>query len=99
MTLFVFNLGFVVSPLAGLNLYLADIDTLASSPVIQPPGISYLNESLAETDKAFLVGEANVFDARVPIAYNTVFDESLLERWCAKRIPGVRFLRRQYVQP
>jgi 4-amino-4-deoxy-L-arabinose transferase-like glycosyltransferase len=85
----VFNLGFVVSPLAGLNLYLADIDTLAAAPPpFQPPGIHALNQSLAPVDKVLSVGEANVFDARFPIVYNTVFDESLLERWCAKRIPG-----------
>jgi 4-amino-4-deoxy-L-arabinose transferase-like glycosyltransferase len=83
----VFNLGFIVSPLAGLNLYLADIDTLAASPVIQPPGIHALNGSHVPGDKVLSVGEANVFDARFPLAYNTVFDESLLERWCAKRIP------------
>lgn len=84
----VFNLGFIVSGGAGLNFYLADIDTLAASSIIQPPGIQYLNQTLSAEDKALLVGEANVFDARFPLSYNTVFDESLLERWCAKRIPG-----------
>ncbi|MCH5373363.1 MAG: glycosyltransferase family 39 protein, partial [Planctomycetes bacterium] len=84
----VFNLGFIVSPLAGLNLYLADINQLAvSPPPFQPAGIHALNQSLAPGDKVLSVGEANVFDARFPIVYNTVFDESLLERWCAKRIP------------
>ena len=83
-----FNLALVGSPLAGLNTYLADLDQLKDSPTIQPPGILYLNQTLQPGEKALLVGEANVFDARFPLAYNTVFDDSLLERWCGKRIPG-----------
>ncbi|HUG20609.1 MAG TPA: hypothetical protein VMM56_16595, partial [Planctomycetaceae bacterium] len=83
----VFNLALVGSPLTGLNTYLADLETLKDSETIQPPGILFLNRNLKPGEKALLVGEANVFDARFPLAYNTVFDDSLLERWCGRRIP------------
>ncbi|HSG70376.1 MAG TPA: glycosyltransferase family 39 protein [Planctomycetaceae bacterium] len=84
----IFNLALIGSPLIGLNTYLADLDTLKDSETIQPPGILFLNRNLKPGEKALLVGEANVFDARFPLAYNTVFDDSLLERWCGRRIPG-----------
>lgn len=84
----IFNLALVGSPLTGLNTYLADLETLKDSETIQPPGILFLNRNLKPGEKALLVGEANVFDARFPLAYNTVFDDSLLERWCGRRIPG-----------
>jgi len=77
-----FNLGLIVSPRAGLNLYLADIETLAESSIVQPPGIRALNETLKPGEKLLSIGEANVFDARFPLEYNTVFDVSLLEQWC-----------------
>ncbi len=77
-----FNLGLIVSPRAGLNLYLADIETLAESSIVQPPGVRALNETLKPGEKLLSVGEANVFDARFPLDYNTVFDVSLLEQWC-----------------
>ncbi len=78
----VFNLGLIVSTRTGLNFYLADIETLAESSIIQPPGILTMNQSLDAHEKLLSVGEANVFDARFRLAYNTVFDISLLEKWC-----------------
>ncbi|MBD3675396.1 MAG: glycosyltransferase family 39 protein [Planctomycetaceae bacterium] len=77
-----FNFGLILSTRAGLNIYLADIEALAQSPIVQPPGILEMNESLQEGEKLLSVGEANVFDARFPLDYNTVFDISLLEEWC-----------------
>jgi hypothetical protein len=34
------------------------------------------------------VGDAEVFDARFPIVYNTVFDRSIFEQWTAQPTPG-----------
>jgi len=77
----VFNFGLIVSTRLGLNLYLADIEALANSPIVQPPGIMAMNKSWQAGEKLLSVGEANVFDARFPLEYNTVFDLSLLEAW------------------
>ena len=77
-----FNFGLILSGRVGLHLYLADIETLAKSSVVQPPGILAMNRTLQEGEKLLSVGEANVFDARFPLEYNTVFDVSLLEDWC-----------------
>ena len=43
--------------------------------------IRSLNESLPTNAKVLMVGEAEVFDATFPLAYNTVFDDSLFETW------------------
>src|SRR5690606_24127456 len=74
-----FNLMIITSGLGGLNTYLADIDALVDTTLVQPPGILYLNRELPEGSKVLLVGDANVLDARFPFVYNTVFDKSLLE--------------------
>lgn len=76
----VFNLGFITTPYAGLNTYLADLDALR--PRIEKTGIRYLNARLPDSARVLSVGEAALFDARFPYAYNTVFDVSLLETWC-----------------
>jgi hypothetical protein len=40
-----------------------------------------LNETLPKDAKVLMVGEAEVFDATFPVAYNTVFDSCLFEDW------------------
>lgn len=82
-----FNFALVTSPLAGLNLYLADEATLADSQIVQPYDIAYLNQNISADQKVLLVGQANVLYARFPFVYNTVFDHSLFEEWCGRRIP------------
>ncbi len=42
-----------------------------------------LNSRLSSEDRILMVGEAEVFDLRFPVYYNTVFDESLFEQWTA----------------
>ena len=34
-----------------------------------------------------MVGEAQIFDARFPLVYNTVFDISIFEQWCSAAEP------------
>ena len=43
--------------------------------------IRSLNETLPPDARVLMVGEAEVFDATFPLAYNTVFDECLFEAW------------------
>lgn len=83
----VFNLGYATSPFSGYNAYLMDMKVAkknAESPVIR-----YLNQSLPRNAKVLCVGEAQVFDARFPLVYNTVFDRSIFQDWFAEQRPGV----------
>jgi hypothetical protein len=54
---------------------------------ISAPEIVYLNKQLPEHAKVLSVGDAEVFEARFPVVYNTVFDRSIFETWFAAR-PG-----------
>ena len=75
-----FNLAFVTSPLSGYNAYLIDLD--AARQQATTPSIAMLNAlPLKEGEHVLLVGEAQVFDAQVPVIYNTVFDRSIFEEW------------------
>jgi len=77
-----FNLGFVSTSLCGYNAYLTDLSAVRRTAEKTAPAIAFLNESLPKNAKVLCVGEAQVFDARFPLVYNTVFDDSYLERWC-----------------
>jgi hypothetical protein len=77
-----FNLGFISTPLCGYNAYLTDLVAARRIAEETSPAIAFLNESLPANSKVLCVGEAQVFDARFPLVYNTVFDDAYLERWC-----------------
>lgn len=79
-----YNLAFVTSPLAGNNQYLLDEHAARQASMNTTPGIALLDARLPEGARALLVGEAAVFDARFDLRYNTVFDFSLLQMWCAE---------------
>lgn len=81
-----FNFGVDTSPLAGNPSYLVDLD--AAAKAVETPGLAALNRSLPPGSKVLLVGEAEVFDARFPVLYNTVFDRSLFEEWTAEPREG-----------
>jgi 4-amino-4-deoxy-L-arabinose transferase-like glycosyltransferase len=80
-----FNLAFVMSGAAGNNAFLIDLERAQDAP----PGIAYLNNELPPDARVLMVGEAQVFDAEFPLVYNTVFDHSIFEQWCAAEMPGV----------
>jgi 4-amino-4-deoxy-L-arabinose transferase-like glycosyltransferase len=83
-----FQLLFITSPLGGYNEYLADLNAAERiAAQITAPELAWLSETLPEGSKVLAVGDAAVFAARVPVVYNTVFDRSYLEEWCAAR-PG-----------
>ncbi|MGC1273948.1 MAG: glycosyltransferase family 39 protein [Planctomycetaceae bacterium] len=62
--------------------FLADLD--AATQAAATPGIAALNRTLPDGAKVLLVGEAEVFDARFPLIYNTVFDRNIFEAWTAQ---------------
>jgi hypothetical protein len=86
----VFNLAFVTSGLCGYNAYLLDLNRAREQTAeITAPEIALLNRSLPPGSKVLCVGEAEVFDARFPVIYNTVFDRSIFQEWCGQPEPGV----------
>jgi hypothetical protein len=86
-----FNLGFVTTGLCGNNMYLADLGDARRVSESFTPGIEKLNNNLPDNAKVLCVGEAQVFDARFPLVYNTVFDRSIFEEWCT--LPNSQELR------
>ncbi len=85
-----FNLGFITTVNCGLNAWLGDLTEVRDESEFTSEPVAYLNRMRLPTDaKVLFVGEAQVFDARVPLVYNTVFDISIFEQWCSANEPGV----------
>ncbi len=85
-----FNLGFITTVNCGLNTWLGDLAVVRDESEFTSEAVAYLNRIRLPTDaKVLFVGEAQVFDARVPLVYNTVFDISIFEQWCSANEPGV----------
>ena len=85
-----FNLGFITTVHCGLNAWLGDLAEIRDESEFTAEPVAYLNRMRLPTDaKVLFVGEAQVFDARVPLVYNTVFDISIFEQWCSANEPGV----------
>ena len=74
-----FNVRFCGLALVGFHVGLMDLDAARQTTI--RADIRSLNESLPANAKVLMVGEAEVFDATFPLAYNTVFDDSLFETW------------------
>lgn len=75
----IFNVRFCGLALVGFHVGLMDLDAARQSTI--RADIRYLNETLSANARVLMVGEAEVFDATFPLAYNTVFDECLFESW------------------
>jgi hypothetical protein len=86
-----FNLGFVSTPLCGLNQWLGDLEKVEEvASQASCPGVASLNRMLVPSKvKILMVGEAQIFDARFPLVYNTVFDISIFEQWCSAAEPDI----------
>jgi len=84
----VFNLGFVSTGLVGYNAGLTKLSAASDlASRITGPEIAWLNEAIATgrlpaDTKVLCVGEAELFHARFPYVYNTVFDSVIFEQWC-----------------
>ncbi|MBM80608.1 MAG: hypothetical protein CMJ78_08455 [Planctomycetaceae bacterium] len=90
MTVTIFyNLAFVTTDLCGFNAYLAESNHAQRIAEKLAFGIHSLNQlDISEDQTVLMVGEAQVFDARFKHKYNTVFDESIFERWCGFNDPN-----------
>lgn len=85
-----FNLGFITTENCGLNAWLGDLEEIRDNVEFTSEPVAYLNRMRLPTDARILfVGEAQVFDARFPLVYNTVFDISIFEQWFSANEPGV----------
>jgi len=97
----------VTSPrsVIGYNAFLGDLDMARKAAATTAPAVGAVNEWLDEQagvrQHVLCVGEAQVFDARFPVHYNTVFDRSLLEEWCGDGRGGladVKVIRERLVE-
>lgn len=85
-----FNLGFITTENCGLNAWLGDLEQIRDNVEFTSEPVAYLNRMRLPTDaKILFVGEAQVFDARFPLVYNTVFDVSIFEQWCSASKAGM----------
>ncbi|HUQ69786.1 MAG TPA: hypothetical protein VM165_09705 [Planctomycetaceae bacterium] len=88
----VYDLGFCSTGLVGYNAGLTDLKYARDYATrITGPEIAWLNAAIDEgtlprETKVLCVGEAELFHARFPYVYNTVFDRSIFEEWCGE--PG-----------
>jgi len=81
----VYNFGFVTTPLCGYNAYLNSY--AQAEEATKTPSVNVVERlQLPENAKVLFVGEAELFDAKFPYAYNTVFDQSLLEIWTSDQV-------------
>jgi hypothetical protein len=83
---FAFEAGTETDYLCGANAFLSDLRQARERA--ENPYIAFLNQTLPKSAKVLCVGEAEVFEARFPVVYNTVFDRSIFQEWFAVDSPG-----------
>jgi hypothetical protein len=83
------NFTFAVSPWGGYNGFLESFDS-ASRFVAEftAPELVHLNQQLPPGSRVLSIGDAEMFEARFPVDYNTVFDHSLFEQWLGADAPA-----------
>ena len=84
-----FNLSLMASPLSGNNAYGMPLNPAARDPLNTATGqfVKYANLRLVPTARILAVGAADLFHLNRPYAYNTVFDDCLLELWLRGKGP------------
>lgn len=81
-----FNLGFISTTACGLNEWLRNLDDTRNETTLK--SFTTMNQMLDSSKvKILMVGEAQIFDARFPLVYNTVFDICIFEQWCSASEP------------
>ncbi|WP_437225832.1 ArnT family glycosyltransferase [Planctomicrobium sp. SH661] len=76
----IYNFGFITTPLCGYNAYLTSY--AAAQEETQTQSVKIVDWlKLPADSKVLFVGEAELFNAHFPYAYNTVFDHNLFELW------------------
>jgi hypothetical protein len=84
-----FNFGLEAgTQFCGHNSLLADRREARKTAEAVRPYMSYLNGTLPKGAKVLWVGDAEVFDARFPVVYNTVCNESIFQEWFAAHVLG-----------
>ena len=86
------NFTVAASPLLGSNSYFVRLEQLRDDPRLttETTAHRYLNAHVPPDRQALLVGDAAVFDLRVPFLYNTCFDTCILEDLLRDRDPDQR---------
>jgi hypothetical protein len=88
-----YNFAFMTTPLCGFSGYFLN-ETEARQQVLNASVRVVESLHLPADSKVLFVGEAELFDARFPYAYSTVFDKNLLEEWTsAGKLDGQWTLR------
>jgi len=72
----------------GYNRFFVSYDSLRASPERVDPWHRWLNEHVPWGHAVLAVGDAEVFDLEMPVAYHTVFDDSILEQALRGRTPA-----------
>ncbi len=84
-----FNFGIVAgTQFCGNNALLSDRQEARRTAEAVHPYMAYLNGALPKGAKVLWVGDAEVFDARFPVVYNTVCNRSIFQEWFAAEAPG-----------
>ena len=86
--------AWIMQHVSGFNAGRTDLR--AARDMVMSPSLKWLNDEyeqgrLPKDFKVLSVGEAALFFARFPYRYNTVFDRSLFEQWCAEKSPSGEF--------
>ncbi|QDT91177.1 hypothetical protein [Gimesia algae] len=86
-----FNLGIATSGLSGNNAYLDDMSHAEKFALAMTgPEILQLNQMDLKPDQVVLsIGDAELFYAKFPVVYSTVFDEDVFKQWTAQLKPDV----------
>ena len=84
----------IMQNIGGFNAGRTDLKSAAV--MVTSPSQEWLREELTTGRlpadfKVLCVGEAALFHAQFPYVYNTVFDRSLFEAWCAERTESGEF--------
>lgn len=83
------NLAYATSPLTAFNEWTGDLDAMRTGvPGLLNPALAGLDERLPPDARPLLVGQAAVFHLRHRVAFNTVFDDEIIEALARDRSPG-----------
>ena len=85
-----FNFGIVAGTpgFCGYNALLTDRTAARrTAQNVADSFVEYLNETLPPGSKVLAVGDSQMFGARFPVVYNTVFNPSIFKEWLAGPAP------------
>jgi Dolichyl-phosphate-mannose-protein mannosyltransferase len=85
----VYNLAYISTEACGYNGYLTDYKQARKMTEGLSSGIQHINQNFTENNKVLCIGEAAVFDSKIPLIYNTVFDYSIFEQWFSANDPSL----------